>query len=79
MSAEDIAKREIAEIYNTHELRTAYRAGLSTAMGICDERAAAYKRTKRNNESIYGASAATGCGNDIEALWRSILADEVKA
>lgn len=78
MSAIERAERELAETYRTPAQRAAYRAGLSTAFGICDEFSADFgsKPRWRNGDvsakGVVGALVAKMCGDAIEKLYRSI-------
>lgn len=72
-SALDTMRREVAETYTTPEMRAAYRAGMSTAAALCDERVAAIKAGNpgRGKGSVsqlgeFGAHAAKSCG---DAIW----------
>lgn len=72
MSAIDIMRREVAETYTSPEARAAYRAGMSTAAALCDERAAVVKagnpgRGKGGVSQIgeFGAHVAKSCGDAI--------------
>ncbi len=74
MAAIDMMRREILETYVSPEQRAAYRAGLSTAAAICDEKAAATRKAnpgrKRGSASQigeFGAGIATSCGDAISA------------
>lgn len=73
MSAIDMMRREIEGMYTTSEMRAAYRAGMSTAAAICDEKAAAVrvsnpgrKKGTASNVGTFGEEVALSCG---EAIW----------
>lgn len=68
----DMMMREIDATYTSQEQRSAYRAGLSTAMAICDARAKIVVasnsyRGKVTNVGSFGEMIATSCGDAIEA------------
>lgn len=74
MWAIDLMRREIAETYTTPEARAAYRAGMSTAAAMCDERASVVraanpgrKRGSASSVGEFGAGIAKACGDAIEA------------
>ncbi len=74
MTAIDTMRMEIMQTYMTPELRAAYRAGMSTAAAICDERADAVRKAnpgRRKGEAShvgqFGADIATACGDAISA------------
>lgn len=84
MSAVEIMRREIADVYTTPAEQAAYRAGMSTAFGICDELAA---EIERDNTKSGGRikSAAVGliavakkCGDRIFAARQELCVDVAK-
>jgi hypothetical protein len=61
---------EIASSYNSPAERAAYRAGLSTAAGLCDVEAAAMGRKNQRARAVN--AALKRCGDLITELWERI-------
>ena len=76
---ERIIEWEIATVYTTPEQRTAYRAALSSAAMLCDQRARSVRaqnpgRKKGSASQVgeFGARIAQGCGDAIMAAREGI-------
>lgn len=72
VSALEMMRREIAATYTTPEERAAYRAGMSTAAAMCDEKAAAVRvdnpgRSKGSVSAVgeFASRVAKDCGDAI--------------
>jgi hypothetical protein len=83
MGARDIIAREVAETYVTPEQRAAYRAGLSSAAMLCDEKATQVRKANpgRGGKGVsqvgsFGADIAKQCGDAITAARAAINVDE---
>lgn len=69
----EMMRREVAERYTSRETRAAYRAGMSTAAAMCDQKAFEVRRDNPGRRKGYassvgefGAGIAKACG---DAIW----------